>query len=396
MQFSRVGPNKTLALTRVNMLLGRVFSLAATLIGLQTFANAIPQLSEHQLVPFWFWLNFSLLAGSHLLMIYLVWVVRDGRIGFAALTLSTIFAMATWAFQLNGGSLNPNEQPWIWWSVGIAGLSAVGVFNFYWSSAVLIGLPTGWFFLQISQIGLPVEPWRAFQDACFSFLFSSLIAGFIFVMRYEAARVDQANQKSVEAAIELAKADAIQRERDRIDALVHDTVLTTLLVSSNATESAAQKEAEILATEAIQKLTEAELTRVVDEKISVNSLFSAIEVAINRQAHDVSIVTEGSTDVIIPSEVAAAVTESALQALANSIQHAGSGAKIEVFLKGNETGFKLVVKDNGRGFRPSRVPKNRLGLKLSIVGRVKAVGGKVFIDSKIGSGTNVIIEWSAK
>jgi signal transduction histidine kinase len=396
MQFSRVEPNRTLALTRVNTLLGRVFSFAATLVGLQTFANAIPQYNEHQLVPFWFWLNFVLLAGSHLLMIYLVWVVGDGRIGFAALTLSTIFAMATWAFQLNGGFLYPGEQPWIWWSVGIAALSAVGVFNFYWSSVILVGIPTGWFFLQISEIGLPVEPWRAFQDACFSFLFSSLIAGFIFVMRYEAARVDQANQKSVQAAIELAKADAIHRERDRIDALVHDTVLTTLLVSSNANDVEAQREAQVLATSAIKKLIEAQLSQAVAENISVNSLFSAIEVAIVRQANGVSIVTEGSTDSIVPSDVAAAVTESVLQALANAIHHAGSEAKIEVFLKGNDNGFKIVVKDNGRGFRPSRVPKNRLGLKLSIIGRVRAVGGKVFIDSKVGSGTNVIIEWSAK
>jgi len=82
--------------------------------------------------------------------------------------------------------------------------------------------------------------------------------------------------------------------------------------------------------------------------------------------------------------------------LANSIHHAGKEAKIEIFLKGSSNGFKIVVKDNGRGFRPSRVPKNRLGLKLSIIGRVQAVGGKVFVDSKIGIGTNIIIEWAAK
>jgi signal transduction histidine kinase len=84
-----------------------------------------------------------------------------------------------------------------------------------------------------------------------------------------------------------------------------------------------------------------------------------------------------------------------LQALANAFNHAGQGATIQVFLKGSADGLKIVVKDNGRGFRPSRVPKNRIGLRLSIVGRVQAVGGKVFIDSKIGIGTNVIIEWSA-
>jgi signal transduction histidine kinase len=82
--------------------------------------------------------------------------------------------------------------------------------------------------------------------------------------------------------------------------------------------------------------------------------------------------------------------------LANSIHHAGSNAQRQVLLRGNKAGLKIVVKDNGKGFRPSRVPKNRLGLKLSIIGRMKSVDGRVFIDSKIGAGTNVVIEWGAK
>jgi len=396
MQFYRVEPNKTLALTRVNTLLARVFSIAATLVGAQTLLNAITENNQHQLVPLWFWLNFGLLAGSHLLIIYTVWVVGDGKLGFGALTLSTVFALATWGLQLGGGELAPGMQPWIWWSVGIAAISSVGAFNVYWSATFLVGFPTAWFFLQISDIGVPVDPLVALQDASFAFLSSSVLAGFAFVMRYEAARVDEANQKAVEAAIQLARADAIHRERDRVDALVHDSVLTTLLVSSNAKDDAAHREAEALAGAAIEKLTNAQVTTKATEKISVNSLFSALEVAIHRESGSAKVDIEGTTDTFVPNDVAAAVTESALQALANSIHHAGKEAKIEVFLKGTSNGFKIVVKDNGRGFRPSRGPKNRLGLRLSIIGRVQAVGGKVFVDSKIGIGTNVIIEWSAQ
>jgi signal transduction histidine kinase len=57
-------------------------------------------------------------------------------------------------------------------------------------------------------------------------------------------------------------------------------------------------------------------------------------------------------------------------------------------------GVKIVIKDNGKGFRVSRVPKNRLGLKLSIFSRIQAVGGKAFVDSKLGVGTNIVLEWS--
>ena len=395
MQTQKLEPNQSLALTQVNRLLGRVFSIAATLVGIQTVSNAVSEYAKYPLNHLWFWLVLAALVVSHVVILYTVWVVGDGRIGFAALTLSTVFAVVSWPLQLGDFRLEQGVQPWIWWSVGIAGISAVGGFNFYVAIFFILALPAAWFFLQISEFGAVSEPLVALQDASFAFLFVAVLAGFVYALRYESSKVDEANQKSNQAAIELARADAVHRERDRIDALVHDSVLTTLLVSANATDLEAEKEAERLAGAAIQKLINAHLASSADQSISVTSLFGALEVAIRRQSLQITIDTEGASDEPVPSEVAAAVTESALQALANAIHHAGNGAKIEVLLRGSQKGIKIVVKDNGRGFRPSRIPKDRLGLRLSIVGRVQSVGGRVFIDSKIGVGTNVIIEWSA-
>jgi signal transduction histidine kinase len=395
MPLIRVESNKSLALTRVNILLERVFSVAATLIGLQTFSNAIAEFNAFPLNPFWFWLNFVLLASAHLLIIGLVWFRGDGRVGFAGLTIATVFAIVTWSFQLDGGSLGAGEQPWIWWSVGIAGIASVGGFGVFFSAFFLVILPTMWFFLQISDIGLPVDPWVALQDASFAFLFSTVLVGFVWVLRYEASRVDAANDRANLAAIELARIDAISRERDRVDALVHDSVLTTLLLAANAEDAEAEKAAEESAANALTKLRNTDALASKDESISINSLFSALEIAIHRLSPSIPIESEGSTNYAVPVGVASAVTEATLQALANAINHAGQAVTIQVFLKGSADGLKIVVKDNGRGFRPSRVAKNRIGLRLSIIGRMQAVGGKVFIDSKIGVGTNVIIEWSA-
>jgi signal transduction histidine kinase len=395
MRLKRIEPNKSLALTQVNRLLGRVFSLAATLVGAQTISNALIQNATHQLNQLWFWLALGALIASHLALIYTVWVVGDGRLGFVCLTISTAFAMATWHLQLGDVRLEPGVQPWIWWSVGIAGVSAIGGFNFYTAVFFMVAIPTSWFLIQISEFGVAADYFVALQDASFAFLFVAVLAGFVYALRYESAKVDQANQKANQAAIDLARADAVHRERDRIDALVHDSVLTTLLVSSNAADAEAERESELLASAAIQKLIAAHLVGSSDQTISVSSLFGALEVAIRRQSMKINIDIEGASDELVPGEVAAAVTESTLQALANAIQHAGSAAKIEVFLRGSKKGIKIVVKDDGRGFRPARIPKNRLGLKLSIVGRMRSVGGRVFIDSNIGIGTNVVIEWSA-
>lgn len=394
MQFRRVETNKSFALTRVNSLLGKVFSVAATLVGIQTVTNALNQFNQDKLNPFWFWISFGSVAISHLLIIFLVWFRGNGKFGFAALSVSTLFSLITWSNQLSGGTLQPDEQPWMWWGLGIAALSAVGGFGISVSAAFLLLLPTVWFVLEVSNIGTPVDFWLALEQSAFSFLFSTVLAVLVVVLRYESSKVDEANQKSNDAAIELAKSDAIYRERDRVDALVHDSVLTTLLVAATANDAASQRSASDLATAALQKLTNAQESNSEDSAITVTSLFSALTLAIARQDEKVSINSQGSSDLEVPSNVAEALTESALQAVSNAIQHAGIGSKIEVLLRGLPDGVKIVIKDNGKGFRVSRVPKNRLGLKLSIFGRIQAVGGKAFVDSKLGVGTNIVLEWS--
>lgn len=394
MPFRRVATNKTLALTRVNVLLGRVFSLAASLVGIQTATNALNQLDQDKLDPFWFWISFGSVGVSHLLIIFLVWFRGNGKFGFAALSICTIFALLTWAYQLDGGALQVGEKPWMWWGLGIAGISAVGGFGIVASSSILVALPSIWFLIEVSNVGVPVDPWLAMEESAFSFLFSMVLAVLVVVLRYESSKVDEANQKFSEAAIELAKNDAIHRERDRVDALVHDSVLTTLLVAANASDSAAQHDARELAIAAIRKLETAQDSSSDEHTITINSLFSALSISILRQDEHVSITSEGQSDLQVPGYVAEALTEATLQAVANALQHAGAESKVEVFLKGLPSGVKVVIKDDGKGFRASRIPKNRLGLKLSIIGRIQSVGGKGFIDSKLGVGTNIILEWS--
>lgn len=394
MQFKRVETSKSLALTRINVLLGKVFSVAATLVGIQTITNGINQISEDKLESFWFWISFGPVAISHLLIIYLVWFRQNGKFGFAALSISTLFALLTWPLQLDGSSLQVGEKPWMWWGLGIAALSAVGGFGIVISSSILVAMPIIWFLLEISNIGVPVDPWLALEESAFSFFFSMVLAVLVVVLRYESSKVDEANQRSIEAAIELAKNDAIHRERDRVDALVHDSVLTALIVATNANDATAQADARELAIAARMKLQTAKESTIANQVITINSLFSALTISISRQDENVSITSEGQSDLQVPGGVAEALTEATLQAVANALQHAGAESKVEVFLKGLQNGVKIVVKDDGKGFRASRITRNRLGLKLSIIGRIQSVGGKAFIDSKLGIGTNIILEWS--
>ena len=74
--------------------------------------------------------------------------------------------------------------------------------------------------------------------------------------------------------------------------------------------------------------------------------------------------------------------------------HAGPKASRELFLKATATDLKIVIRDNGKGFRPNRIPKGRLGIRVSVVGRVEAVGGQVRIASEPGQGCTIVLEWA--
>jgi len=391
MKLVRVSSNQSLAVTRINLLLDRVFSLAAPLVGLQMTFHAIHQ--AEILNGMWFWPALIAIIVSQIGMAYAVWFSGGVKFWYRAVVVATLFALCTWPLQVGSVILEPDSHPWVWWSVGVASISAVGAFNVPVAMLMNIAFPTIWFALQVSEFGGPVSPWFALQDASMSLLFAGLISALVLVLRYEAAKVDAANQLTNLAAIELAKTDAIERERARLDALVHDSVLTTLLAAANAKDSAGQSAAALLAEDAITKLNAAANESAVSEDISVNSLFTALTAAIERQASAVEVEIEGATDQLVPGEVAAALTEATLQALANSLQHAGTSVRRQVLLKGTRRGIKILVIDNGRGFRVARIPKNRLGVRLSIIGRVESVGGEVHIDSKIGVGTTIVIEW---
>ena len=53
---------------------------------------------------------------------------------------------------------------------------------------------------------------------------------------------------------------------------------------------------------------------------------------------------------------------------------------------------ELHVSDDGRGFDPSHVPPESLGLNI-IRERAQAIGARLTVESKIGRGTEVTVVW---
>lgn len=177
-----------------------------------------------------------------------------------------------------------------------------------------------------------------------------------------------------------------QEERAEVAAHLHDSVLQTLALIQRSDDP--QRMA-ILA-----RHQESELrdwlygTAPLD---GVDLVSTALKRAASRVEEDfqipVDVVTVGDYRV---EERTKALVAAATEAMVNAAKHAGVD-RMSLFLEVEDNSLDVIVTDQGRGFEPGRVPRDRKGISESIRSRVERVGGAVEIESEPGEGTEVIL-----
>ncbi len=226
----------------------------------------------------------------------------------------------------------------------------------------------------------------ALQDGMHAFVFAGGFVAVTLVSVASARALDRAAAAARDAAAEAAFAASRAREQVRLDALVHDQIMTTLFYSAQrdpAVRAAAQ-------TQAVRALRELDtLAAPAPGTVAFDELRQRLR--FERAAFSA---TSGA--VALPADVADAVVEATAEAVRNSVRHGGDLSTCSVRLSEIEgRGIRVVVADDGRGFDPRAVPPGRLGIRLSMQGRLAAVGGTATVTSAPGSGTEVVIEWTA-
>ncbi|GAA4267867.1 sensor histidine kinase [Frondihabitans peucedani] len=222
-----------------------------------------------------------------------------------------------------------------------------------------------------------------------------LSGGLVLGMRALRLKADQADRDEREAQLlfeDEQRQLATEAERVRTDALLHDTVLAALL-------AAAGNQAPERATE----MAEAALDIVSDTtdhpdapplSVLLQRLWSKADPELAPFRDTVQFDLAALSDVDLPPEVTEALISATVQALTNSINHAGPDAKrVVTATRLDDGGLRIVVSDDGTGFDLAAVPEARLGVRVSILERVRQVGGLARIDSAPGRGTTVTLEW---
>lgn len=102
----------------------------------------------------------------------------------------------------------------------------------------------------------------------------------------------------------------------------------------------------------------------------------------------VELVTVG--DCPLEGELAALV-RAAREAMVNAAKHSGAD-KVDVYAEVEEDRVEVFVRDRGKGFDPAAVGPDRMGVRGSIVERLRRAGGNATIRSAPAEGTEVKLE----
>ena len=377
---------------RLETMFSRTYSTVLAVLHLEVIANAVFQ-SQYLGLGKWWVLTY--VSVPIIGMVLHSWL--RGSLGFWPYVhgATVLLAMWRWPSLVVDPTLLPdNFQAWIWWMVGTATIST-GIANPRWLGWVyLVVASASWYILDTSVYGGSGDWEIAMQNAVYVLLLGGAVASLVRLSREGAIRADEANSVAITNAVEQARVDAIERERQRIDALVHDRVLNTLLVAAKASSEPEQKAAALAATQAIASLESALAEQDTEIKVTVLGLYRSLRKAALRASNRISIEILSAGLDEVPAEIAQTVTEATLQAIDNALRHSNA-SQIQLLLGEPDTKEIFVqVIDNGKGFNPERLPKDRLGVRSSIQARMSSVGGQANISSAIGVGTTVELRWS--
>ena len=374
----------------VEKIIFRAFSIAVLLTGIEIIGNAY--LQSYFLLPT-HWILVAIIVASQVGLVYGTWFGSKPRTWITLHGLGPIIVILLWPLLATNGVALPDDfRPWVWWAMGMSAISLSIAFRPPASMLGAVIMAGFWFFFSAESFGGEIGFDRRVQDSLLVLMLGAVFGALSGLIIEQFGKVDQANSDSLKESVARAQVDAIERERGLVDALVHDRVLNTLLLASKANQHDEHKSATDSARQALEELSKLSASVETKNAFSSLALFRALTAAAN-EMDGVVVSNGGSGSVVVPAEVAQAITQAALQALENSRRHSGSP---RTYLHTETIGgqIRVTVRDYGKGFRLSRVSRNRLGLRLSIIGRVEAVGGKAEIVSNPGIGTEVVLSWT--
>jgi len=382
----------------LDKVLGRSIAAAGLVFGVQALLEMIGQVDGMQLA--WAWVIGVTTFGGLSVLVVASLVERGVTTVEAFVAVAYLVALVTWPLAVDDPSVVQAGVPWLWYLCTVATAAAASAFSTWVATGYLLLAPAVYGFIRLTPSGGAVSPQRAVLDSVYAILLGGAVLILVVILRQAAANVDQAQATAVARYSGAIREHATELERVQVDAIVHDSVLTTFIQAARAWSPDERELSTNMARNAMAHLSAAASTTPFDESAtSVSSMADRVAATVSELGVAVEIRRDRLDDHDIPSTAAEALYSAAVQAVVNSSQHAGDGPDVSRWVEVRhevEGGVAVEVGDTGKGFDPAVVPTERLGVRVSIHERLTNAGGLATIDSAPGRGTVVVLRWPAE
>ncbi|MFE5585449.1 PspC domain-containing protein [Kitasatospora sp. NPDC056531] len=180
------------------------------------------------------------------------------------------------------------------------------------------------------------------------------------------------------------------QERAEIAAHIHDSVLHTLTLIQRRAED--PKEVLRLARSQERELRLWLYRPEAAAEAAPDTMAETLRVAVaeveDRHGVPVELVIVGDCPM---DEKIAAQMQAAREATVNAAKY-GGGGPVQVYAEVEGRTVSVFIRDHGPGFDPDTVPEDRMGVRESIIGRMKRHGGTARVRPAAGGGTEVELE----
>ncbi|WP_157121312.1 sensor histidine kinase [Nocardia miyunensis] len=211
-----------------------------------------------------------------------------------------------------------------------------------------------------------------------------------------AIELDTVTAIVVRQATVAAGAEATDRERTRFAGLIHDNVLATLL---DAARGGTAERLRRSARRTLRQLDTSPHEYRVEDTGEVREAIEALRAEAAEHGLPVTVdLANRARDLRIPNEVTTSLAGALGEAVRNSLRHAapdGRAVTRTVRIAVDEGGVVVQIVDDGAGFEVDRIGVERLGVRQSILWRMRCLrGGDAQVDSAPGRGTTVTLRWT--
>ncbi|WP_233201815.1 sensor histidine kinase [Cryobacterium sp. Y11] len=385
-------PRNPISHAQIEIVLSRSVAAGSVIFAIQALPLMLGQLENRKpgsAVPI------AIVLGLTIVAFVVATLVRRGiRTTAGIVSVVYLVALIIWPLVMHDSSVVLDDRPWLWYLCAVATSCAAFAFPLVWAIIYTVITPIAFGALRMLPSGGEAESLLAVLDTCYAMLLGGVVLIIIYVLRDATAKVDTAQFTALAKYAVAVRHHATEVERVEVDSIVHDSVLATLLSAAGVQNAKGAELAAAMARSAIIRLQAASGERTLDfETVPVGLLATRLRDA----AADVGkfTVTQQCVDGLsIPEYVSEALYSASIQAMVNSVQHAGPAQSRSLTISGNDqNGCTIQISDTGRGFDPATVASARLGVRVSIRDRIISVGGVADVSSRPGQGTTVVISW---